>query len=371
VARAEVASRWMKRCTSPLILASCDRAIDSPDVWDRIGELLWRDRMTGKNSRSVKDCQCTCGIDVSRITIILTQIDKGTLEEGEKHVAGSEEYCSLRSGLIAVEEELDFSKNQEQTHEAARRQIQNALSACSRLLVTEGSVKEPSWWSLITTEGWAKTLAVSFETDEVCDPSRLLDRDAILAMIRQLTASPMEDYVPTSSSGLADRVLGFKQDMRHFRTQAKVEVIRLRMIDKIAAKMAEQAWTLAQDRGDDDFDSDTTQPAAFLDLARASTTVIGICPPAAVAVNARNAGMPADSRYVEWSDMESTGLPALERHFGTLTNETVASHELSCVLNIKSGLLDLQILSSFDQSLPKEKWWTSNGRKRCDAVFSV
>lgn len=143
MARAEVASRWIKRCTSLLILASCDRAIDSPDVWDRIGEILWHDKMTGKNSRSVKYYQCTYGIDMFRITIILTQIDKGTLEEGEKHVAGSEGYCLLRSGLVAVENELDFSKIQVQAHEAARRQIQHALSACSRLLVIEGSVKEP------------------------------------------------------------------------------------------------------------------------------------------------------------------------------------------------------------------------------------
>ena len=58
--------------------------------------------------------------------------------------------------------------------------------------------------------------------------------------------------------------------------------------------------------------------------------------------------MPADSRYVEWFDMDSTGLPALEHLFGTLTNETVASLEFSCALNIKDDLLDLQIPSSVD-----------------------
>lgn len=69
--------------------------------------------------------------------------------------------------------------------------------------------------------------------------------------------------------------------------------------------------------------------------------------------------------------MESTGLPALERLFTALTNEMVALHEISCTLNIQNRLLDLQILSSFDQNLPKGKWWTSDGRKRCDAVINV
>lgn len=130
-------------------------------------------------------------------------------------------------------------------------------------------------------EGWAEASSVSFGTDglQVRDSSGLLDRDAILAMIRQLAASPTGARVLTSSSGLADKVLDFKQKVRRFRTNAKVEAIRVRMIHKVAAKMAEQASTLAQDRGDDDFASDTTQPANFLDLARDSTIVIGICRP--------------------------------------------------------------------------------------------
>ncbi len=50
-ARAEVAKQWTTKCTSRFILASCNRAVDSPDVWDHVGDILWRDRMTGTNSK--------------------------------------------------------------------------------------------------------------------------------------------------------------------------------------------------------------------------------------------------------------------------------------------------------------------------------
>lgn len=108
VARAEVSSRWMRRCTSPLALASCDRAINSPNVCDRIEEILWHDKMTGKNSRSERYNWTTCDVRFSRITIILAQIDKGTWrkERSTWRVARDTAYYDL--GLLRQKKSWTF-----------------------------------------------------------------------------------------------------------------------------------------------------------------------------------------------------------------------------------------------------------------------
>ena len=41
----------MRKCTLPVIVANCDRAVDSPDVSDRAGDITWDNQMIGNNSR--------------------------------------------------------------------------------------------------------------------------------------------------------------------------------------------------------------------------------------------------------------------------------------------------------------------------------
>jgi len=376
VARAEVSKCWMTKFTSPLILASCDRAVDSLDVSDRIGDILWHDRMTGTSSRSVNRDRLPSASNICRIMIILTQIDKGTKEEGEKHVADDAGYTSLRSQLIEAETELELLKARDRVQEAALRQLQAVNTACSSFLfsaVTGTPVAKPSWWSQITVPGWAGQPLVIFGPgdDGANISSTNLEKEDIVVMMQHLSASMEETSHLPKSSELASRVRDLKQEMHRKRTDAKVAAIRRRMIDKIAAKMAEQASRLSQDRGDDDFDLDSMQPAAFRELAEETTTVVGVCPPAAAAVRARNAGKEADARYDEWLDEESTGIASLEHLLKTLVNDTVLSHEMACVRRIRDGLLDVLIMSSSDKELLNGEWWPSEGDRLCNGIAEV
>lgn len=64
-------------------------------------------------------------------------------------------------------------------------------------------------------------------------------------------------------------------------------------------------------------------------------------------------------------------MAAFELFLAQLVNETVAAHEKSWFDGTKERLLDLQIMSSFDQELLNEDWWATNGVKLCATISEV
>lgn len=283
-------------------MASCDRAVDSPDVWGRVGDIVWDNQMTGKNTRSVIHQQSNLASNDCRFTLVLTRIDQGLKMEAERHVVGNLTYLSLSSDLTVAETELARLQSREEGQKAKSQQLQAAHVACSDLALlapANGFVQEPSWWSQIQVQGWTEGPPVTFDTTAVQDPNSIqrLYSKRIVEMTKQLSASLKEMPVLSGCSELVERIQRLKQEMHKCRTDAKVAAIRSKMIEKVADKMAEQASACSQARGDDDFDSDDLQPAAFTELARDLTTVIGVCPPAAIAVLARGSREAADERY--------------------------------------------------------------------------
>lgn len=258
------------------------------------------------------------------------------------------------------------------------RQIQSASGACSQILMSMltgqlVSVPEPSWWSRIHVSGWAEGPLISFEPSDNTDivSSTVITQDQAVGMMQRLSDSSKNTASIPKSPEVARQAQELQKEMRRRRTSAKVAAIRSKMIEKIATKMAEQASTLSQDRGDENFASDDMQPAAFRDLAEKTTMVIGVCPPAAAAVRARAAGQVADARYGDWLDLESTGIPSIERLMNSLCLYRQMSHEMGCLRQIRDGLLDIQIMSSANQDLLKGEWWASVGQKLCTDTAEV
>jgi len=308
----------------------------------------------------------------------LSQIDKGTKDESERHVANDAAYASLRSKFVELDQELRRLKIREIDLEAAARQIQSASGACSQILVSmftraSVSVPEPSWWSRIDVSGWAEGPLISFDPSDNTDitSSTLITQAQVVDMMQRLSDWSNNTASIPKSLEVARQAQELQKEMRRRRTSAKVAAIRSKMVEKIATKMAEQASTLSQDRGDEHFASDDMQPAAFRDLAEKTTTVIGVCPPAAAAVRARAAGQVADARYDDWLDLESTGIPSIERLMNSLCLDRQISHEMVCLRQIRDGLLDIQIMSSSNQDLLKGEWWASVGQKLCTDTAEV
>lgn len=125
------------------------------------------------------------------------------------------------------------------------------------------SVPEPSWWSRIHVSGWAEGPLISFDPSDNTDivSSTVITQKQVVGMMQRLSVSSKNTASIPKSPEVARQAQELQKEMRRRRTSAKVAAIRSKMVEKIATKMAEQASTLSQDRGDENFASDDMQPA--------------------------------------------------------------------------------------------------------------
>ncbi|KAM0800505.1 hypothetical protein BDR22DRAFT_889215 [Usnea florida] len=81
-ARANIAQSFKAQSTDKLIFADVTRAAENPDLVKHVSGILWRGATTG---------------DYERITVVLTQFDKGSITEMERRLVEEAEYQSIKA----------------------------------------------------------------------------------------------------------------------------------------------------------------------------------------------------------------------------------------------------------------------------------
>lgn len=71
------------------------------------------------------------------------------------------------------------------------------------------------------------------------------DMETIFAKKEELKEYSERTTTSKQSLELAKKVLNLKQQMQYLRTDAKINAIRIKIVEKVATKLAEQACTLA------------------------------------------------------------------------------------------------------------------------------
>ena len=247
-----------------------------------------------------------CVSDKNRITIVLTQIDKGSVTEMEGRPVEDAEHQSIKADLQNTREEIEKAQAQEDTcaMQASKSNVRmvrlkDTKAACMdwicQLDERTIDVKMPFWSPLITEETWNNNdmLAIDFDADsdisDTGDPERLHKDN----LAHQIQCAAQKEHGNDDSregnqslAGLREKLQDLQSRLTRRRRGSKISDIMAELVMKVAGLCSEQISRLAPKRAEHLLDQSLLQRETYRNPAANIISVIGICAPAADALRA-------------------------------------------------------------------------------------